>query len=150
MSITIRTGTVDEVYALYEQTPEFAQQAASLEAVQQRLGGESAIILIAELAGEAVGFKVGYDRYSDGSFYSWLGAVLPSARRKGVAAALLNEQQQRVTAVGFDRIYVKTRNRYVAMLTLLLERGYVIVGVQLSDDLPMADGRITLVKLLRG
>ena len=36
------------------------------------------------------------------------------------------------------------------MLTLLLERGYVIVGVQLSDDLPMADGRITLVKLLRG
>ena len=67
-----------------------------------------------------------------------------------MAAVLLEEQERRVTATGFDRVYVKTRNRYVAMLTLLLERGYVIVGVQLSDDLPMADGRITLVKLLRG
>ena len=150
MSINVRTGTVAEAYALYEGTPEFVQQAVPIENVQQRLAAESALILIAELDGEPVGFKLGYDRYNDGSFYSWLGAVLPAARRKGVAAALLEDQERRVTAIGFDRIYVKTRNRYVAMLTLLLERGYVIVGVQLSDDLPMADGRITLVKLLRG
>lgn len=149
MAITIRPGTVAEVYALYEQTPEFAQQAQAQEDVQQRLSGESAIVLVAERNNEAVGFKVGYDRYSDGSFYSWLGAVLPNARRKGVAGALLAEQERLVTAVGFDRVYVKTRNRYVAMLSLLLERGYVIVGVKLSDDLPLADGRITLVKLLR-
>lgn len=150
MSITIRTGTVGESYALYEKTPEFTQQAESIEDVQQRLGGDSAIILIAELNGEPIGFKLGYDRYCDGSFYSWLGAVLPAGRRQGVAAAMLAEQERLVTAVGFDRIYVKTRNRYVAMLTLLLKRGYDIVGVKLSDDLPLADGRITMVKLLRG
>ena len=72
------------------------------------------------------------------------------ARRKGVARALLLEQEKKVIAAGFDRVYVKTLNRYIGMLTLLLTNGYGVVGVKLPDDLPVADGRLTLVKILRG
>ena len=75
---------------------------------------------------------------------------MQEARREGVAQALLLEQEQRVVAAGFDRIYVKTRNRFVDMLKLLLDNGYGLVGVKLPDDLPIADGRLTLLKILRG
>ena len=106
-------------------------------------------MLIAEREGQPVGFKVGYDRYGDGSFYSWLGAVVPAERGAGVARLLLEAQEQYAIESGYDRIYVKTRNRYVAMLKLLLSGGYGIVRAALPADTPIADVRLTLVRVLR-
>lgn len=147
---TVREGTLAEAWTLYEQLPEFAGGLLEQSVFEHRLSHAHAIVLIAERDGTPVGFKVGFDRYADGSFYSWLGGVVQDARREGVAQALLLEQEQRVVAAGFDRIYVKTRNRFVDMLKLLLENGYGIVGVKLPDDLPIADGKLTLLKVLRG
>lgn len=135
---------------MYCALPEFAGELIDQADFERALSFDSSLSLVAELNGRAVGFKVGFDRYGDGSFYSWLGGVDPEARRGGVAKALLDEQERLVVAGGFDRIYVKTRNRFVAMLTLLLGNGYGIVGVNLPDDLPVADGRVTLCKILRG
>ena len=149
-AITVREGSLAEAWALYEALPEFAGGLLPQNQFEQRLSDTSAIVLIAEKGGVALGFKVGFDRYVDGSFYSWLGGVVQEARGSGVAQALLLEQEQRVVAAGFDRIYVKTRNRFVEMLKLLLSNGYGIVGVTLADDLPVADGRLTLLKVLRG
>lgn len=148
--ITVRTGSSEEIWALYSALPEFSAELIDRAEFERALSFASSLSLVAEHKGAAVGFKVGFDRYGDGSFYSWLGGVAPDTRRLGVAKALLDEQEQQVVAAGFDRIYVKTRNRFVAMLTMLLTNGYGIVGVNLPDDLPVADGRITLCKILRG
>lgn len=148
--VSVRTGSREEIWAMYCGLPEFSAEIIDQADFERALSFASSVSLVAELKGTAVGFKVGFDRYGDGSFYSWLGGVEPDARRCGVAKALLDEQELRVVAAGFDRIYVKTRNRFVAMITMLLTKGYGIVGVNLPDDLPMADGRITLCKILRG
>ena len=149
-SVTVREGTLAEAWAIYQQMPEFVGGLLDQSQFEHRLAQGSAIILIACQDDEALGFKVGFDRYADGSFYSWLGGVVKPARRQGVARALLLEQEKKVIAAGFDRVYVKTLNRYTGMLTLLLTNGYGVVGVKLPDDLPVADGRLTLVKILRG
>lgn len=148
--MNIRNGTLAEVWALYQSLPELAGGVITQSDFEHRLTRESALLLVAERDGELIGFKVGFDRYADGSFYSWIGGVVTDARRTGVAQALLQEQERLVVAAGFDRIYVKSRNRFVGMLTLLLNNGYGIVGVTLPDDLPVADGRLTLLKGLRG
>lgn len=149
-SATVREGSLAEAWAIYEKLPEFTGGLLEQNEFEHRLNHASAIVLIAERDGTPLGFKVGFDRYADGSFYSWLGGVVQQARREGIAQTLLLEQEQRVVAAGFDRIYVKTRNRFVDMLKLLLDNGYGVVGVKLPDDLPIADGRLTLLKILRG
>jgi len=148
--VNVRAGSIEEIWKMYCALPEFSAELIDQADFERALSFESSVSLVAEQGGTAVGFKVGFDRYGDGSFYSWLGGVAPQARRSGVARALLDEQEKQVVAAGFDRIYVKTRNRFVAMLTMLLTNGYGIVGVNLPDDLPVADGRITLCKILRG
>ena len=145
-AISIREGQIEEAFSIYEQIPEFAvagRDGVDLFALERRLGEASGLVLIAERGGELVGFKAGYDRFAMVLFYSWLGGVLPAARGLGVAQQLLDAQEQRVAESGYDRLYVKTRNRFVPMLRLLLGNGYAVVGVALPDDLPLADGRLT-------
>lgn len=148
--IVLRNGTAAEVAELYAQIPEFGQQELAPHDIEHRLAQPGALLLVATIGGHPVGFKAGYDRYGDGSFYSWLGGVLLGARSSGVATALLLEQERQIAAAGYDRIYVKSRNRLVPMLKLLLDNGYSVVGVTLPDDLPLADGRLLFAKILRG
>ena len=148
MDLTLGTASVQQAWAVYQRLPEFADGHIDQPGFERTLAADSAIVLVAHLHGEAVGFKAGYDRFGDGSFYSWLGGVAPAARRAGVAQQLLLEQERLVSAAGFNRIYVKSRNRFVGMLTLLLRNGYAIVGVALPDGEALADGRIMLTKEL--
>jgi GNAT superfamily N-acetyltransferase len=89
---------------------------------------------------------VGYDRYQDGSFYSWLGGVLPAHRSRGIANALLEHQETWARSAGYGRIYVKTRNRFGAVRAMLASTGYQIVSVDLPPSQTLADARLMLVK----
>jgi predicted GNAT superfamily acetyltransferase len=146
----IESGTTHTAFEVYCGVPEFAPHAAIDAAeFERRLANDSALILIAYDDGAAVGFKVGYDRYHDGSWYSWLGGVVPAFRGRGIANALLEHQEAWVRDGGFGRIYVKTRNRFGAMRAMLASAGYQIVAVAAPAALtPLADLRLTLVKSL--
>ena len=148
-SLTIDPSDAEEAFALAEQIPEFDAGEGALDIVEfrRRLSGRSALVLVARLDGVAAGFKAGYDRYGDGSWYSWMGGVLPEARNAGVALALLEAQEKWANAAGFERIYVKTRNRHRAMLRLLVGQGYDILQVDARDQ--VAESRLLLCKRLR-
>ena len=85
--------------------------------------------MIAEIDGQPAGFKLGYQR-QETVFYSWLGGVLPAFRRHGVAQALLAEQERWARAQGYRQLTVKTRNRFRAMLAMLLAHHYQIVQLE--------------------
>ncbi|MEM7219234.1 MAG: GNAT family N-acetyltransferase [Pseudomonadota bacterium] len=146
--IEIRVGEPADLLRAHAEIPEFADQELDPAEVARRLDA-TAHVLIAWQGEEPVGYKVGYDRYGDGSFYSWLGGVAPAHRGGGIARVLLDAQERHAIDAGYDRIYVKTRNRFVAMLKLLLSGGYGIVRVELPADTPIADARLTLVRVLR-
>ena len=149
MKTRIESGTTRTAFEHYCAVPEF-EPHATVDSVEfeRRLTHDSASILIAYDDRAPVGFKVGYDRYRDGSWYSWLGGVLPAHRGHGIAQALLEHQETWVRSAGYRRIYVKTRNRFGAMRAMLASAGYQIVAVDLPLSTPLADARLTLVKVL--
>jgi len=151
MSTRIEQGSIDAANEAYRRIPEFAGGDYERAEFERRLSDRSALILVAYVDPDAApaAFKVGYDRYHDGSWYSWLGGVAADYRRLGIAAALLERQEQWVRAAGYSRIVVKTRNRFVGMRVLLARSGYMNVAVEAPDaNTPIEELRLIHVKVL--
>ncbi|GAB3532247.1 GNAT family N-acetyltransferase [Photobacterium alginatilyticum] len=140
----IRQASLTEAAQVLAQIREFAQPADE-HALEIRLKGRAPLILVAELDEQLVGVKIGY-RLSETCFYSWLGGVAPEGRCSGVAQALLEEQETWVKQQGFEELRVKSRNRFPAMLRLLLRNGYLIEHMEKKDGLE--DYRLHFVKNL--
>ncbi|MGY6531266.1 GNAT family N-acetyltransferase [Glycocaulis sp.] len=79
--------------------------------------------------GRLAGFKLGYRRGSS-LFYSWLGAVHPSARRQGLASALMEHQHAWAARTGYHQVETRTRAENAAMIVLNLKSGFVITGFE--------------------
>jgi len=146
-NVIIREGTIAECIEISEKIPEFSSGNYSEASYLQRLSNTQYLILVAEKDQQVVGFKVGYDRYRDGSFYSWLGGVLPENRKDGIAAQLANEQEKWVSEHGFGSITLKTRNRFRAMLIFALKNGFLIENIEIKEN--VEDNRIILRKMLK-
>lgn len=127
-SFTIREALPPELLWVHERIPEFPGKA-SLDFYTERLKGRLFLALVAEKDGELLGFKVGYQDDKPETFYSWMGGVRPEFRKHGVADALAEYQENWARENGFKRIYFKTRNRFPAMITFGMKRGFKIIQV---------------------
>jgi GNAT superfamily N-acetyltransferase len=112
----------------------------AISALNETIFGESRIInsfdredlllVLADIAGEPVGFKVGY-RQSRHVFYSAKGGVLESCRRRGIADALLDVMLEHVRAGGYRRFAFDTfPNRHPGMAVMALSRGYKLTEAE--------------------
>ncbi|MGR5065919.1 N-acetyltransferase family protein [Photobacterium sp. DNB22_13_2] len=140
----IREASIEEAVTVLATITEFARPATEDE-LKQRLRVHRALILVAEIEGELVGVKIGY-QLSEDCFYSWLGGVAPAGRRNGVAQGLLEAQEAWVLAQGYQALRVKSRNRFPGMLCLLLKNGYKIEHLEKKDGIE--DFRLHFVKQL--
>ncbi len=146
MPITIREGNIEEVLSLYPFIPEFGQPPAR-EMYEQRLfKARHHLILIAYDQNTPVGFKVGYERDADGSFYSWMGGVAQSHRRFGIAQLLLEAMELWAKERGYHVLRFKTRNYLKPMLIFGLKNGFHIYELEPQPELK--DYRILLQKEL--
>ena len=123
--IQIRSGNFQECIDLSNQIPEF-DFPYELTEYEQRCAGDH-LSLIAFVDKKPAGFKVGYDRFKDGSFYSWMGGVLPQFRRQRVAYTLADEQEGWVRERGYTVIRLKTWKKHQAMLEFCIQREFVII-----------------------
>lgn len=143
--IYIRKGSIEEVVQLSRSIPEFDNPHCR-DVYEQRLKGKRHLIAVAEIDKELTGFKVGYDKFGNSSFYSWMGGVLPAFRKMGVAAALASFQENYAKEQGFDAVILKTRNRHKNMLLFALKSGFEIIEVE--TKVPSKENRILLKKKL--
>lgn len=125
--------TIEDILDLISRVPEFESKHRKEDFIT-RFADRKHQLLVAYLNGEKAGFKVGYDRYQDGSFYSWLGAVLPEFRRKHIARKLAYEQEVWAKEEGFNRVIIKTKNKFSAMLIFLLKSGFKITKLELANN----------------
>lgn len=125
--MTIREGTIAEIVKLSGHIPEFVDPYQK-DIYEARFSGCTHLILVAEDGGQLVGFKAGYDRYRDGSFYSWMGGLLPSHRGQGIYQQLTQEMEKWAEKNGFSHILLKTRNRLKPMIRFCLSQGYYVSG----------------------
>lgn len=139
----IETADIAAAMQVAAMLPEF-HNPPSAEVYRRRLSDVPHLILIARFGDQTVGFKVGYER--EGSFYSWLGGVLPQYRRQGIARQLAAAQEAWAKKKGYDSITFKTRNQHRAMLIFALNNGFQIVGFREKET--VATNRILLRKPL--
>ena len=142
--IHIREGLFHECVNLSFKIPEF-NSPYKIEEYKKRCAGKY-LALIAEIDNQSVGFKIGYDRFKNGSFYSWMGGVLPKFRRMGVAYSLENFQEKWATKNEFSSILLKTRQKHDGMIAFSLNRGFIIT--EETQITPTEETRIWMQKLL--
>ncbi len=142
--IHIREGAFQECVDLSSKIPEF-NSPYKIEEYKKRCAGKY-LVLIAEIDNQSVGFKIGYDRFNNGSFYSWMGGVLPKFRRMGVAYSLANFQEKWATKNEFSSILLKTRQKHDGMIAFSLNRGFTIT--EETQITPAKETRIWMQKLL--
>jgi ribosomal protein S18 acetylase RimI-like enzyme len=128
MQYHIRIASPAELLWVHERIPEFPGKA-SLDFYTERLRHRLHLGLVAENDGELLGFKVGYQSDTPDTFYSWMGGVRPEFRKLGIANALADYQENWAKEKGFKAVYLKTRNRFPAMITFGLSRGFKIMEV---------------------
>jgi predicted GNAT superfamily acetyltransferase len=102
------------------------------------------VILVAYSENGPAGCKMGYDRFKDGSFYSWLGGVVPEFRNTGIAQKLNDEMEKIAKEKGYSSIIFKSRNKFKAMLQFALKNGYNMVGFEEKENI--SESRIILRK----
>ena len=142
--IHIREGLFHECVDLSFKISEF-NSPYKIEEYKKRCAGKY-LVLIAEIDNQSVGFKIGYDRFNNGSFYSWMGGVLPKFRRMGVAYSLANFQEKWAAKNEFSSILLKTRQKHDGMIAFSLNRGFIITEeTQLT---PAEETRIWMQKSL--
>jgi GNAT superfamily N-acetyltransferase len=146
--IVIRTGHAGDAWAVAELIGEFGGDADRYgqEVYERRLAEPGSLVLVAFADGEPVGFKAGYDRYRDGSWYSWMGGVVEPWRGRGIAQLLLEAQERWVRESGYRVLYVKTRNRHKKMIAFLATNDYDILRVE--EKSALAESRILFCKRL--
>jgi GNAT superfamily N-acetyltransferase len=144
--ITIGPGTLDEVLALYPSIPELVHPHGREEYERRFQAAPAHLVLVARAGAQPVGFKVGYEREPDGSFYSWMGGVARTHRRQGVAQQLAGAMEQWARAQSYHALKFTTRNSHRAMLSFAIGQGFDIYAVEPRATL--AEYRVRLVKSL--
>ncbi len=144
MDLLIVSGDLEGAVGVSKEIPEF-DSPYNIDEYENRLD-ESASILTAEFNDQPIGFKVGYDRFKDGSFYSWMGGILPNNRQNGVASALADYQESWAIKNRYKSIKLKTRNKYEAMISFAIGRGFDIIDSETNEDIP--EMRIWMEKIL--
>lgn len=145
MHIEIKNVLPEAIEEISGLIPEFVNSYKADE-YYKRINGKSSLLLMAWADGQPAGFKAGYDKFGDGSFYSWMGGVVPAYRKNKIASLLAMQQEQWAISKGYDSIIFKTRNRHKSMLLFAISNGFLITGVEARESL--SEYRVVLRKLL--
>lgn len=139
----IKIAEIEDIYNTYLKLPEFSAQL-SMEKLKGKLTSKYLCLAYFD-QDKIVGFKLGYelDRVQ---FYSWIGGVDPDHRNKGIAKKLLDFQENWAKENGYNSILVKSTNRFIPMVKMLLSNGYLISDI--SKENLLQDNKIHFIKVL--
>ncbi len=102
------------------------------EHLGQFLGQQRRVHLLLVRLGDApMAFKLGF-QHEPGTFSSWRGGVLPSARRQGFARRMLEAQHAWCREERFAFVQTQTSADNQPMLLLNLQSGFRIVGTRVN------------------
>ncbi|NBA88850.1 GNAT family N-acetyltransferase [Emticicia sp. CRIBPO] len=144
--IIIRQGSIKDCLEVSSRIPEFSDHQYNEAVYHERLDNKPHLILVAFRGGIPVGFKAGYERDADGSFYSWMGGIVPEFRQLKIARQLAEEQELWAKKQGYSSIIFKTRNYLKSMLIFALKNGFHIIDILKKEQ--EENHRIILKKIL--
>lgn len=124
----------DDLPKIVEMFNQIFRPSRTVESFHRRfLGRQNVLQLIAKQGDESVGFFLGYELKPD-TYFAWFYGVLPSVRRMGVGAQLIESAQKFAAEKGYESIRLECYNQQRPMLHLAIELGYDIVGIRWDAD----------------
>lgn len=145
--IKVKEASLEEAFKVHKNIPEFLPNPPkTLNEFEDEIQNSDSLILVAYVNNKPVGYVIGHDKFKDGSFYSWLGGVMPQYRKLGVYTILKKYQERVVKKRGYTSIKVKTWNRRIEMRIFLAKSGYNIVGFEEKAD--VLDNRLMHEKII--
>ncbi len=142
MAITIKETSIEKVYFLSTQIPEFIEPYP-IEEYQKRLKKVNHLALGAFEGTNLIGFKVGYE-LNKSVFYSWMGAIAPNYRRQNIAKQLAQVQEKWAKEQGYKTIRFKTRNKLRSMIIFAIKNDFNIIDIEPRMDI--GENRIVMEK----
>ena len=145
--IEVREVPLEEAFGVHKKIPEFNPNPPNtLKEFQDKIENHNSLVLVGYVNNNPVGYCIGYDKFKDGSFYSWMGGVIPEYRKLGVYLALRHFQETWAKGQGYKSIKIKTWNRRFEMRIVLAKLGYNIIDLEKKPD--VLDNRLMHEKLL--
>jgi len=143
--IIVREASIEDVVKVSTTITEFDKQY-SKEYFTERYAGKEHLIIVAYADEQPAGYIVGYNKFSDGSFYCWMAGVNPSFRGQGVLKALMDYEENWAREKGYSKIKIKTRNNRREMLAYLVKYGFYLIEVQPREN--VEENRILFEKVI--
>lgn len=129
--VVVGAGEMPLITDLYN---EIFRPARDVEFFKRRfLGRYNALLLIANVDKQPVGFSTGFE-LKPTVFFSWLTGVMPDYRRAGVASQLHEAQAQWALDHGYQYIRMECHNAHRAVLHMAIKTGFNVVGVRWDPD----------------
>ena len=122
--------TCNEILVLYSEIFDDADPEFFTNRIKQQ---SDLISVLAYNGSHLVGFKIGY-RYSQTTFYSWIGGVKHPFRNHGIATTLAIKQEEMAKWKKYAKLRTKSMNQYKAMLLLNIKRGFQITQVYTNQS----------------
>ena len=114
--MTFRAWTYADIYAIAALEKECFSDAWTFRMLADSFFSESAMTLLAEEGGEILGYAVFSVLFEEAELADI--AVSPAARRRGIAAALLDRLEGQARRAGADRFTVSERDNLEGYLAL--------------------------------
>lgn len=122
-----------ELCSLHDLFIDWARQPIWLEFRQLAMTRSKVSVIIALSEETIVGLKMGYAK-GPTVFHSWIGAVDPNFRRRGIASQLMKLQHLWCRKNSFTAITTKVKSSNKAMIALNRSFGFSLISTQLVDD----------------
>lgn len=126
MSVTIRPAAESDLPALAALESACFSHPWSEKSLAETLGNGRSLFLLAEQAGEPLGY-LGMEYVLDEGGITNV-AVFPAHRRQGIADALLNELLRRAKGLGLATVTLEVRETNAPAIALYQKHDFVPVG----------------------
>jgi len=118
----------NDAFSIHQQIPEFQIDSTIHDQLIERINNaKHPVILVAYINNQPVGYLISYERYS--SCYIWLAGVLPSHRRHGIFAQLIDRVEQWARERNYNSLTIKTRNSFKSMLLFLISHDFKLIDI---------------------
>lgn len=127
--IAIKEVPIEDAVKANLTIPEF-EERYNKDYFEDRYKNKETLIIAAYFGKKPAGYLIGYDRFSDRSFYCWMTGVVPKFRKKGILKAMMDYEETWAKNRGYNKIKIKTRNKRREMLIYLAKYGFYFTGVE--------------------
>lgn len=124
----INPADIDTITHLYNQI--FRPERAG-EFFERRLArdGDRALIQVARIDNDAVGFYIGHE-LKPSIHFAWLIGVVPAMRRTGIGTQLLSSAMDWARTRGYEAIRFEVSNAVRPFLSFGIKEGFDVIGLR--------------------